>query len=275
MNIQNLTEILIKSGIEPNEAKCEIKMLAEHFCDYRESDKLRGKELSEEDLAIIKDKVLLRIKDRLPIQYITGKAWFMGEYFKVTPDVLIPRDETEILVSEAIKIINKHDLKSVLDIGTGSGCIACTIAKRTNATVLGIDISNSALRVALENVTALNINNQAVFRKSDIYDKIHPEEKFDIIISNPPYIPYNTELDAEVRHEPALALFANDNGLEYYKKILEKAPCHLNSNGYITFELGISEAESVKDIMSREFREIEILKDLAGIDRVIIGKLIK
>ena len=90
-----------------------------------------------------------------------------------------------------------------------------------------------------------------------------------------PYIPYNTELDAEVRHEPALALFANDNGLEYYKKILEKAPCHLNSNGYITFELGISEAESVKDIMSREFREIEILKDLAGIDRVIIGKLIK
>lgn len=275
MNIQQLTKILIDSGIEPNEAKVEMKMLLEHYCNYSELDKMRGKELPEGDLSLIEEKVHHRAETRTPIQYITGKAWFMGEYFNVTPDVLIPRDETEILVRVAIDIIEKNNYNTVLDIGTGSGCIACTIAKKTSATVLGVDISSDALRVALDNVTALGINNKAVFRKSDLFSKIHDNEKFDIIVSNPPYIPENTQLQEEVLHEPQTALYAKENGLEFYRKITEEAPKYLNSHGHLLFELGEGEADSVKTLMQKSFAEIRIIKDMAGIERVIAGKLAK
>lgn len=273
MNIKALTKTLINAGIEEAEAKIEIKMLLEHFCNYTEKDYLYGKELSKKELKLIEEKVLLRISDRTPIQYIIGEAWFMGEFFKVTPDVLIPRDETEILVKKAIKIINQESFEDVLDIGTGSGCIACTIAKNTSATVLGIDISSDALRIALDNVTKLGINNRAIFRKSDLFERIREGETFDLIVSNPPYIPYGTELEPEVTKEPSLALFAEENGLAIYRKIIEEAPNYLNSNGFLMFELGIDESAEVKTMMKRDFKEIEVIKDLANIDRVIIGKL--
>ena len=171
------------------------------------------------------------------------------------------------------EIIKKHEFSSVLDIGTGSGCIACTIAKQTNATVLGVDISSDALRIALDNVTKLNINNHAVFRKSDLFSKVRSDEKFDVIVSNPPYIPHNTELEKEVLAEPHIALFADDNGLYFYKKIIAEAPNYLHSKGYLMFELGINEAKSVKQIMQKDFENIEIFKDLAEIERVIVGQL--
>lgn len=273
MNIQNLIKSLISIGIEENEAKREVKMLLEHFCNYTEKDSVIGRDLTQEELSLIKSKVDIRIESRIPVQYIIGEAYFMNEYFKVTPDVLIPRDETEILVRKAIEIINKEYFEDVLDIGTGSGCIACTIAKNTNATVLGIDISSDALRVALDNVTRLGINNRAIFRKSDLFEKIREGESFDLIISNPPYIPYNTELSQEVQHEPALALFAEEDGIEFYRKIIEKAPQYLNPEGYLMFELGFNESETVRRMMSTKFTNIVILKDLANIDRVIFGKI--
>ncbi len=123
---------------------------------------MRGVELTNEQLELIKSKVEERISTGKPVQYIIGEAYFMGEFYKVTPDVLIPRDETEILVTRAIEIIKQRGFKDVLDIGTGTGCIACTIAKRTEAVVLGVDISSDALRIALDNVTKLGINNRAV-----------------------------------------------------------------------------------------------------------------
>lgn len=275
MNIQDLTKQLINAGIEENEAKQEIKMLLEHFCQYSETDKIMGKKITDADLVKLKELVQSRIKERKPIQYIIGKAWFMGNYFKVTPEVLIPRDETEILVSKAIDIINEHSFEDALDIGTGSGCIACTIAKNTNATVLGVDISSDALRIALDNVTNLGINNRAIFRKSDLFERIREGESFDIIVSNPPYIPYGTKLDAEVLHEPEVALFAEENGLAIYRRIIEEAPKFLNENGYLMFELGINEAEQVKNLMEKDFDNIKIIKDLANIDRVIYGKVKK
>ena len=273
MNIQTITELLINSGIEENEAKIEIKMLLEHFCNYTDIQKLKGIEPTSQDIDIIYEKVQERIKNKKPIQHIIGEAWFMGEYFKVTPDVLIPRDETEILVRKAIEIIKENDFKNILDIGTGSGCIACTIAKQTNTVVLGVDISSDALRVALDNVTKLGINNRAVFRKSDLYSKIREEEKFDMIVSNPPYIPFGTELSPEVMQEPSLALFAEENGLKYYRLITESARQYLNKKGFLLFELGINEADAVKDFMQKEFTNIEIIKDLAQIERVIVGQL--
>ena len=273
MNIKLITQMMIDSGIEKNEAQKEIEIILKHFFYYTEIDKIKGKKLNNAQLKKLENIVQTRISKNFPIQYIIGEAYFMGEYFKVTPEVLIPRDETEILVNKAIEIIKKHEFSSVLDIGTGSGCIACTIAKQTNATVLGVDISSDALRIALDNVTKLNINNRAVFRKSDLFSKVRSDEKFDVIVSNPPYIPHNTELEKEVLAEPHIALFANDNGLYFYKKIIAEAPNYLNSKGYLMFELGINEAKSVKQIMQKDFENIEIFKDLADIERVIVGQL--
>lgn len=279
MNIQTITKMLTDAGIEPNEAKIEVKMLLEHFCKYTEKDRLMG--LEPENTEIVEAKVQERIKTRMPVQYLIGEAYFMGEFFKVTPDVLIPRDETEILVRRAIDIIKiltptptlpVGEGVSVLDIGTGSGCIACTIAKNTDATVLGVDISSDALRVALDNVTKLGINNRAVFRKSNLFEKVRAEEKFDMIISNPPYIPADYEFEPEVLHEPKLALIAEENGLEFYRKITEQAPEFLKPDGILMFELGIGEAELVKAFMEKDFEDIKIEKDLAGIERIIYGK---
>ncbi len=273
MNIQTITNMLIDAGIEPNEAKKEIKMLLEHFCHYTELDRCKGVELSEKQLEILKEKAEKRANTKLPIQYIIGEAYFMGEFFKVTPDVLIPRDETEILVRKAMEFILQEDLKEVLDIGTGSGCIACTIAHKTDATVLGVDISSDALRVALDNVTRLGINNRAVFRKSDLFSKVRKEEKFDMIISNPPYIPLGTILSDEVNYEPRIALFADENGLRFYREIVEQAPEFLKPNGKLLFELGIGESNAVKSFMEKDFKDIIVEKDLAGIDRIIYGTL--
>ena len=273
--------MLIDAGIEPNEAEIEVKMLLEHFCNYSEKDRIMGAEPDEKGLSVVQEKVLERIKTRMPIQYLIGEAYFMGEFFKVSPDVLIPRDETEILVRKAIELINKlppipalpvGEGVSVLDIGTGSGCIACTIAKQTGAYVLGVDISSDALRIALDNVTKLGINNRAVFRKSNLFEKIREEEKFDMIISNPPYIPEDFEFEPEVLHEPKLALIAKENGLEFYRKITEKAPEFLKPHGILMFELGIGEADAVKGLMQKEFKNIIIEKDLAGIERIISGE---
>lgn len=272
MNIQAITKNLINAGIEENEAKREIKMLLEHFCNYTELDKCRGIALDEVQLDLLKSKVEERIKNRTPIQYIIGEAYFMGSKFKVTPDVLIPRDETEILVTKAIDLIKQYNYKDILDIGTGSGCIACTIAKNTDATVLGVDISSDALRVALDNVTRLGINNRAVFRKSDLFSKIREEEKFDMIVSNPPYIPFGTELSPEVMQEPKEALFAEEDGLILYRKIVEEAPKFLKPQGWLLFELGIDEARKVKNFMQKDFEDISIIKDLSGIERVILGR---
>ena len=267
-----IIKMLTDAGIEENEAKAEVKILLEHFCTFTEKDKILGRILSDAELNLIKEKAELRIKERVPVQYITGEGYFMGEFFKVTPAVLIPRDETEILVRKAIELIQTNNFKNVLDIGTGSGCIACTIAKNTDATVLGVDISSDALRVALDNVTKLGINNRAVFRKSDLFKKVREEEKFDIIISNPPYIPHDVELSEEVMKEPELALRADENGLEFYRKITEKAPEFLKGNGWLMYELGIGESGAVKAFMQEHFTDVTIIKDLAGIDRVIYGR---
>ncbi len=275
MNIQTIIKMLIDSGIEEREAKREVKMLLEHFCNYSEKDEILGRKLTEQELELVKLKVQARLADRTPVQYIIGESYFMGEFFKVTPDVLIPRSETEILVTKAIDLIKDEKLKNVLDIGTGSGCIACTLANRTDAVVLGVDISSDALRIALDNVTRLGINNRAVFRKSDLFSKIRDDEKFDMIISNPPYIPVGTDLEPELKHEPQIALFAEENGLQLYRKIVSEAPNYLKTNGRLIFELGIGEAESVKAFMSEYFEDVHIIKDLSGIDRVIYGRLIE
>lgn len=276
MTIQDIVKILTDSGIEPNEAKVEVKMLIEHFAGYGVKDIIMGKKLDEKKLTLVKEKAELRAKTRQPIQHITGFADFMGEKFIVNSSVLIPRDETEILVRKAVEIINENNFKMALDVGTGSGCIACMVAKHTDCQIIGLDISADALNIALDNASRLNLFNKAIFRKSDIFSNVKPGESFDIIISNPPYIPprERASIQKEVSFDPDIALFTKDpEGLGFYEKIIKEAPSVLNKNGFLIFELGIGQAQAVKNFMSEAFTEIQILKDLAGIDRVIYGKL--
>ncbi len=275
--IQEIVKILTDAGIEQNEANIEVKLLIEHFAGYSTKDIILGKKLDSAKLELVKGKALQRAKTKEPIQHIIGFADFMGEKFIVNPSVLIPRDETEILVRKVIDIINENDLKMALDVGTGSGCIACMIAKYTNCQIIGLDISTDALNTALDNASGLNLFNKAIFRKSDIFSNVRDGEKFDIIISNPPYIPIKEKanIQKEVTFDPETALYAKDeDGVEFYKKITEEAPRILNPNGYLAFELGIDQANIVSNIMRQNnFTVIEIGKDLAGIERVIVGKL--
>lgn len=277
MSIQEILKILTNSGIEPNEANVEVKMLLEHFADYGFKDIIAGKKLTADKIAVVKEKALERAQTRRPIQHIIGFADFMGEKFIVNPSVLIPRDETEFLVRKAVEIIDKNNFKTALDLGTGSGCIACMIAKLTDCQIIGLDISSDALNTALDNASRLNLFNKAIFRKSDIFSNVKPGESFDIIISNPPYIPpcEKENIQTEVKFDPENALFTTDEkGLEFYEKITKEAPKILNKGGYLLFELGIDQSKDVKSFLATNgFKDIEIIKDLAGIDRVMCAHL--
>ena len=277
MTIQEIIKMLTDAGIEPNEANIEVKMLLEHFANYGVKDIVMGKKLTSDMLEIVAEKAEIRAKTRRPIQHIIGFAYFMGEKFLVNPNVLVPRDETELLVRKAVEIIEQNDFKDALDVGTGSGCIACMIAKLTNCQIIGLDLSSDALRTALDNASRLNLFNKAIFRKSDVFSNVKTGETFDIIVSNPPYIKpsLKSTIQKEVTYDPEIALFTKDEkGLEFYKKIVEGSPRILNKGGYLLFELGIEQANDVKTIMEENgFSQIDIIKDLAGIERVICGKL--
>lgn len=277
MTIQDIVKILTNSGIELNEANIEVKMLIEHFAGFGVKEIIMGKKLDKKKLDIVKEKAELRAKTHMPIQHIIGFADFMGEKFIVNKNVLIPRDETEILVRTAIDLINENNLKTAIDVGTGSGCIACMIAKYTDCRIIGVDISTDALNTALDNASKLNLFNKAIFRKSDIFSNVKPGEKFDIIISNPPYIPEKEKqnLQKEVLFDPEQALFTNDEkGLEFYEKITQDSKKILNPRGYLIFELGMGQFKDVKNIMEANgFSNIKIINDLANIARVIYGQI--
>lgn len=277
MSIQEIVKILTASGIEESEANAEVKLLIEKFCELTAVDIVMGKRLDESKLSIVRQKAQERARTRKPIQHIIGYGYFMGEKFEVTKDTLIPRDETEFLVRKAVDIINKNNYKFALDVGTGTGCIACMVAKYSLAQIIGLDISSDALQIALNNASNLNLYNKAIFRKSDIFSNVRENEKFDIVISNPPYIPLSQKatIQKEVTFDPDLALYTSDEkGIEFYEKISKDAPRVLNPKGHVVFEIGMGQAKDVENILiNNGFENIEIEKDLAGIERVISGKL--
>lgn len=278
MSIKRIIKILTDGGIEPNEARVEAELLLEHFCNYDAKKAIMGVELAENDLAFVEEKARERVETRRPIQHIIGLADFMGEKFIVNEHTLIPRDETEHLVREAVRIIKENDLKQAIEIGAGSGCVACMIAKLSDVPVIGVDISNEALHIALDNATKHNLFNKAIFRKSDVYSNVREREKFDIIVSNPPYIPLSEKgkLQKEVEFDPEIALFTQDeDGIEFYKRIIEGAARLFVKRGFVVFELGINQAPLVEKLFIQNgFTNIKITKDLAGIDRVISAELI-
>lgn len=275
MSIVEIVKILTSAGIEQNEANAEVKMLIEHFCGYSAIDIVMGKRLDESKLNLVREKAQLRARTRMPIQHILGFSYFMGDKFKVSKDTLIPRDETEILARKAIDIINKNNLKSVLDIGTGTGILACTIAKYTLSNATALDVSENALKITEENIKNLDLSKKVKILKSDLFENV--DEKFDLIVSNPPYIPLSekTTIQKEVTFDPELALYTKDaKGLEFYEKIIKEAKNYLNKNGYLLFEMGIDQSKEIKELLETNgYKNIEIIKDLAEIDRVAIAQI--
>ena len=271
---------------------------------FRQSEEADSSEVLHQKLF---EEWIKRRASHEPLQYITGVQNFMGFDFKVTPDVLIPRFDTEILVEKVLEYINtlneskcskasekeavnisglskyiisKDNMKddsifNVLDMCTGSGCIAISLAllagiKGRCVHVTGADISEGALKVAKQNAEMLNCRNVSLL-KSDLFHEV-PVDKFDIIVSNPPYIQSRVidTLKEEVKeHEPRLALDGSEDGLYFYRRITEDAYDRLKHGGKIFFEIGYDQAEQVSRLLIQNgFNDIEIIKDLAGLDRV-------
>ena len=212
-----------------------------------------------------------------PLQYITGVQEFMKMNFVVTKDVLIPQPDTEILVEEVIKIAGKMEKPYILDLCTGSGAIAVSLAKNLlNAKIVATDISKKALEIAKYNAKLNGVLRHIDFIESNLFDKIK-NIKFDIIVSNPPYIATSEikTLPKDVIQEPVIALDGGKDGLRFYREIYEKGFNYLNKEGYICAEIGYNQKEAVKKIIEQQKRYIEIYckKDLCENDRVIVCKI--
>ena len=216
----------------------------------------------------------------IPLQHITGEQEFMGYPFYVNEHVLIPRQDTETLVEEAIQVMRPK--MKVLDMCTGSGCIVLSILKMcrekyymTDLQGIGADVSEEALKVARENGRRLGV--PVTWIQSDLFAKIPEEEKYDVIVSNPPYIETAVidTLQEEVRlHDPYIALDGKEDGLYFYRRIISEAGKYLKPQGKLMFEIGCDQAEAVEELMKNAgYEQITVKKDLAGLDRVVYGTL--
>lgn len=269
-------EILAKAGIE--EATLDAWYLLEYATGiskasyfgnpYREIEPSQAEQY---------ESYIQRRSERIPLQHITGSQEFMGYNFEVNEHVLIPRQDTECLVEEALRFV-KSDMK-ILDMCTGSGCILLSILKMaaerkklSGIQGTGVDISPEALKVAGRNAERLQI--EANLLQSDLFEQVG-EEKYSMIVSNPPYIRTKVieELQDEVRlHDPWIALDGKEDGLYFYRRIIEKSIEHLTDGGMLLFEIGHDQGEEVSDLMKKAgYQEIAVKKDLAGLDRVVIG----
>lgn len=284
-------EQLENEGIE--DAECDIRILLEDLCgiDREELFLKADRGLSRKDTESFMNAVTRRM-GHYPVQYITGKQDFMGLTFSVTPDVLIPRQDTEILVETVLKQL--HDGSRILDMCTGSGCILLSLLRYSNnCEGVGVDVSEEALEVARDNAGRLALdetfdmlftganasqkhidNDKIEFIESNLFNDVRG--KFDIIVSNPPYIRSDVipTLMEEVRdYEPMLALDGHEDGLFFYREILKKANAYLNGGGKLFFEIGYDQAEEVSRLMEAAgFKDIQIEQDYGHLDRVVWGE---
>lgn len=233
------------------------------------------KPISDDEISKIKEMLNLRAKKRIPVQYIIKSEGFYGNEFFVDENVLIPRPETEILVEYCIDIVKEIDEPKILDIGTGSGAIAISIGKEIpKAKVLAIDFSEEALKIAEQNSINNSVSN-VKFVSSNIFSNVS-YKNFDLIVSNPPYIPineYNNLMPEVKNYEPKNALVAEENGLFFYNNIINRAKSHLKSGGFLAFEVGYSQSKKVFNMMKeKSYKNIKIYSDYSDIERVVIGE---
>lgn len=269
-NLQTARDYLRSKGIA--DADVDAWYLLAHVLGINRSEFfLHKEEQLSEDKATRYQSLVEQRAHHIPLQHITGTQEFMGLEFEVNEHVLIPRQDTELLVEEVRKECSG---KTVLDLCTGSGCIIISLARLGNITrATAVDISEKALETAIRNAGKHEV--QIEFIKSDLYEKV--SGVYDIIVSNPPYI--STEeigaLMPEVRdHEPYIALEGGVDGLDFYRRIIEGLRSHLAEKGRVFFEIGFDQAEAVKVLLASEgFEEIQIKKDLSGLDRLVSAKL--
>lgn len=263
-------EQLQKAGIA--EAELDARLLLEFICHtdrnalYAHGDQEIEDEKMQDFLQLIEKRAV-----HIPLQHLTGEQNFMGLDFLVNEHVLIPRQDTEILVEEIMRDL--HDGIRILDMCTGSGCILLSLLHYSNdCSGVGVDVSEDALAVARQNADRL-AEKQAVFIQSDLFEKV--EGSFDLIVSNPPYIRSQeiAGLMPEVReHEPHLALDGKDDGLHFYREIIKGAMPHLKRGGQLFFEIGYDQGEAVQALLAANgYTEIAVVKDYAGLDRVVYG----
>ena len=236
--------------------------------DMEQLDKAKEKQYLEE---------IKILKKGVPIEHITHQKEFMKLSFFVDKNVLIPRQDTEILVEEVINIAKKINAKKILDLCTGSGAIAVSLAKYLpQAEITAIDISNDALKIAKKNAISNNVQNQITFISSDMFTNLS-EEKFDIIVSNPPYIKTNVikNLDIQVQNEPYIALDGGKDGLDFYKKIINESYQYLKYSGYLCLEIGFDQKIDVIELIenTERFTGTYSKKDLFDNDRIIVTRL--
>ncbi|MBO5178866.1 MAG: peptide chain release factor N(5)-glutamine methyltransferase [Clostridia bacterium] len=258
-------EILDKSNIDAREARL---LLAEAL-NVSAIDLIKLTSCSDDDFAKYLVMLEKRVND-VPFAYIVGHKEFMKLDFIVNENVLIPRGDTEILVEEALK----YNKNKILDMCTGSGCIAVSLAhyQKNNVKVTAVDISEEALNVAKQNAKKNNVD--VNFIQSDLFSSVN--EKYEMIVSNPPYIEREVieNLQLEVQKEPMIALDGGISGLDFYEKIIPGAKEHLEENGVLLLEIGYNQAESVQKLMQESgYKNIKLIKDLGGNDRVVIGEI--
>jgi len=218
-------------------------------------------------------------KNGKPIAYITNHQEFMGIDFYVNEHVLIPRPDTEILVESILKTLNKESPLNILDLGCGSGAIAVSLAYYLpKAFIYGVDIQQDALLISEKNAKKQGLDYRLKFISGNLFEPLSHNIKFDVIVSNPPYIPTQEieKLQVEVsNYEPRAALDGGIDGLDFYRKIISEAPKYIKDGGYLFLEIGYDQASDISDLMSenKSYTETEVIKDLAGLDRVIKSRI--
>lgn len=258
----NLKELVVNSLISEQEAKIFLMEIlgltsTEFVLNY-------DIPVSDEASAVFYAFEKRRLNNE-PLEYIINKAFFMGLEFYVNENVLIPRPETELLVEEVL-----NHKGSVLDLCTGSGCILISLLKLSENRGVGVDICPKALEVARKNAA---IHKVGKFLQGDLFEPVRG--KFDIMVSNPPYIPTETifTLDESVKKEPFKALDGGSDGLEFYRKLAEKSAFYLNEKGKVFLETGHDQGEAVRNIFLKKNYRAEVKKDYAGLDRIVIARL--
>ena len=232
----------------------------------------KDQEISKEKVAAY-EKLIRRRQMGEPYQYIVGHQNFMGLDFLVQAGVLIPRSDTEVLVEKVLEKLKGQE--KILDIGAGSGAIHCSLAYYgPDVTCYAVDISDTALEVSKKNAEILKVDQKITYLKSDVYQALG-QEKFDVIVSNPPYIKKSVlaSLQREIHHEPDLALDGGLDGYDFYRKIISQGVNHIKNRGWMALEVGHDQSQNVKELFNLSgYKDIEVYKDLQHIDRVVMAR---
>ena len=258
--------------LEKSEIIAEVEFLADVVGNFKYKDYILGKKIEESKKDLIKSYIKKRTETGKPIQQIVGKAYFCGELFEVNEYTLIPRPETELITDCLKKYFSSDDSFNMLEIGIGTGCISIITAQNfKHAKITGVDICQNCVDISKKNALLQGVEDNVNFILSDVFENV--SGKYDVIVSNPPYISYSdtsSVQDNVLRFEPHSALFAPNDGYYFYEKIITESIKYVQNNSLIIFEIGINQSKKIQQLLEiNNYSDIKIIKDFNGIDRTI------